>query len=402
VTGRERIEMRRYSLFLPSVFVMIFMATAPLCAFVVSEQGVGEQRVLVIMAKFPDVQPSFSIKKMQNKYFDKLDRYLKAVSYQKAWVTGKTTHWYTLPHRVARYRISQRNLAVDREKVTKLIQDAINLADEDEDFSQYSMIFISLGAKGKEYGMMGLCGYPGMLGWQSQLPVSTKSKRQKIPGGVAIYCENAHVGVVFHDMAHIMGGVRGQRRVLPCFYDHDLQAQPGPFRGHYQFYLINVGFFDPMSCHFYKFRQGPPGVCAWTKLRLGWMEPANMIQVSRGASKKVRLAPLSRGGSQVVAVRLPIDAPTYYLIENRQPIGPDRNLPSHGVLIYYCDDRIAECRHGKSPVKLVVADPSVPELKGAPFILEGKNIYRDEKLDISIRLVAKRGENYEIYVSSGE
>ena len=76
--------MKRYALVLPSVFVMIFMAAAPLCASVVSEQGVGEQRVLVIMAKFPDVQPSFSRSNMKNKYFDKLDRYLKAVSYQKA------------------------------------------------------------------------------------------------------------------------------------------------------------------------------------------------------------------------------------------------------------------------------------------------------------------------------
>jgi M6 family metalloprotease-like protein len=354
------------------------------------------------MAKFPDIQPSFSKEKMRKKYFDKLNRYLRAVSYQKAWVTGKMTHWYTFPHRVAHYRISQRNLAVDREKITKLIEDAINLADEHEDFSQYSMIFISLGAKRKEYGMMGLCGYPGMLGWKSQLPMETKKKGQKIPRGVAIYCENAHVGVVFHDMAHIMGGVQGRRRVLPCLYDHDLQAQPGPFRGHYQFYLINVGFFDPMSCHFYKLRQGPPGVSAWTKLRLGWIEPGKIIQVSRGASKTVRLGPLSKGRSQVLAVRFPIDATTYYLIENRQPIGPDRNLPSHGVLIYYCDDRIAECRSGKSPIKLVDAHPSDPELKGVPFTLGGKNLYKDEKRDISIRIVAQRGDNYEIYVSNGE
>jgi M6 family metalloprotease-like protein len=394
--------MKRYSLFLPSVLVMIFMATAPLWAFAVPEQGVGEQRVLVIMAKFPDVQPSFSIQKMQEKYFDKLARYLKAVSYQKAWVTGKTTNWYTLPHRVAHYRISQRNLGVDKEKVTKLIEDTINLADRDEDFSRYSMIFISLGAKRQEYGMMGLCGYPGMLGWQSQLPMQTKRKGQQIPGGVAIYCENAHVGVVFHDMAHIMGGVQGGRRVLPCLYDHDLQAQSGPFRDHYQFYLINVGFFDPMSCHFYELRQGPPGVCAWTKLRLGWIEPGKIVQVSRGASKTVQLAPLSTGKSRVLGIRLPIDENTYYLVENRQPIGPDKNLPSHGVLISCCDDRIAECRHGKSPIKLVNADPSVPELRGAPFTLEGKNIYRDEKRGISIRLVAKRGDSYKIDASNGK
>ena len=394
--------MKRYSLFLPSVLVMIFLAPAPLRAFAVSEQGVGKQRVLVIMAKFPDVQSSFSMRKMRDKYFDKLNRYLRAVSYQKAWVTGKTTHWYTLPHRVAHYRISQRNLAVDKEKVTKLIEDAINLADRDEDFSRYSMIFISLGAKRQEYGMMGLCGYPGMLGWKSQLPMKTKKRGQKIPGGVAIYCENAHVGVVFHDMAHIMGGVQGRRRVLPCLYDHDLQAKPGPFRGHYQFYLTNVGFFDPMSCHFYKFRQAPPGLCAWTKLRLGWIEPEKIIQVSRGASKRVRLGPLSKGRAGVLVVRLPIDATTYYLIENRQPIGSDRNLPSYGVLIYYCDDRIAECRSGKSPIKLVDANSSVPKLEGAPFTLKGKNTYKDQKRDISIRLVAKRGDNYEIYVSNGK
>jgi M6 family metalloprotease-like protein len=394
--------MKRYSLFLPSVFAMIFIAVAPLRASVVSEHGVGEQRVLVIMAKFPDVQPSFSTENMRNKYFDKLDRYLRAVSYHKAWVTGKMTHWYTLPHRVAHYRISQRNLAVDKGKVTKLIQDAINLADKDEDFSHYSMIFVSLGAKRKEYGMMGLCGYPGMLGWQSQLPMKTKRKGQEIPGGVAIYCENAHVGVVFHDMAHIMGGVQGRRRVLPCLYDHDLQAQPGSFRGHYQFYLTNLGFFDPMSCHFYALRQGPPGVCAWTKLRLAWIEPEKITHVSRGASKRVQLAPLGRGRSGILAIRLPIAATTYYLIENRQAIGPDRNLPSYGVLIYYCDDRIAECRNGKSPIKLVDADPSVPQLKGAPFTIKGKKTYRDRKRDISIRLEAQTGDNYEIYVSNGE
>lgn len=103
-----------------------------------------------------------------------------------------------------------------------------------------------------------------------------------------------------------------------------------------------------------------------------------------------------------MAVKLPIDSTTYYLIENRQPIGADKNLPSHGVLIYSCDDRIAECRHGNSPIKLVNANPSVPELKGAPFTLEGKSIYKDEKQDISVRLVAQKGDNYEMYVSNGK
>lgn len=394
--------MKRVLLLLPWVFTLILVVVAPVLASMVSQKAIGEQKVLVIMAKFPDVAPSFSIERMRDKYFGKLDRYLRAVSYGKAWIRGKMTDWYTLPERVGSYRISQHNLAVEKEKVMRLIQDAIDLVDKNENFSNYSMIFISLGAKRSDYGMMGLCGYPGMLGWQRQLPIKTKDRGQEVPGGVAIYCEQAHVGVVFHDMAHIMGGVQGGRRVLPCLYDHDLQAEPGPFRNHYQFYLTNVGFFDPMSCHFYKLRQGPPGVCAWTKLRLKWIEPRKIIDVPRGQSEELLLGPLGSKRSEVQVVRLPIDATTYCLIENRQPIGPDRNIPSHGVLISYCDDEVPECRHGRSPVKLVNADPSVPELKGAPFTIEGEKTYGDEKRGISVNLIAKRGSSYEISVSNGE
>jgi len=392
--------MKKYSLQFPILLILILWFAGPAFAWIVSEKATGRQNILVIMAKFPDVNPSLSIERLREKYFGKLNRYLKAVSHGKTWIEGKMTDWYTLPHEVGHYRLSSHNLAVDKQRVHRLIQDAINLADQDEDFAQYSMLFVSLGAKRQDYGMMGLCGYPGMLGWQSQIPVRTTAKGQRIPGGVAIYCENAHVGVVFHDMAHIMGGVKGSRRVLPCLYDHDLQAQKGSFRNQYQFYLVNVGFFDPMSCHFYKPNQGPPGVCAWTKLRLNWIASEKIVEIVH-EKKKLLIGPLSKGESKVQAVRLPIDATTYYLVENRQHLGPDRNLPSDGILIYYCDDEIAECRHGKSPIKLVDADPSVPELKGAPFTLTGRSTYRDEKRRVSVRLLARKGEYYEIYVSNG-
>jgi len=383
------------------LLILVSIESSVHSADLVSQNAAGEQRVLVIMARFPGIEPSFSIDQMRGKYFDKLDRYLRAVSYEKTWVTGKMTDWYTLPRPASEYQISQHNLGVDKARVMKVIQDCINLADKDEHFSRYSMIFLSLGVEREEYGMMGLCGYPGMLGWQNQLPITTKGKRQKIPGGVAIYCERAHVGVVFHDMAHIMGGVQGSRRIVPCLYDHDLQGQPGPFRGFAQFYMIHLGYFDPMSCHMYEPGQGPPGVCAWTKLRLNWIGREKVAEVAKRESKTVLLGPLSEGSSKVLAVKLPLSATTYYLIENRQPVGPDRNLPSHGVLISYCDDEIVECRHGESPVKLVNADPSIPELKGAPFTAEGKNTYEDDKRGISIRVTAQRGNDCEIQITRG-
>ena len=394
--------MKRY-VTVPTVIALMMSLTGwGFSASMVSHRATGDQNVLVIMARFPDVAPSFSIEKQKQKYFGKLNRYLQSVSYGKARVTGKITDWYTLPHQVKRYQLSKHNLEVDNSRVMRLIQDSLDLADEDEDFSDYSMIFISLGAKRRDYGMMGLCGYPGMLGWRSELPIRTSKRGQEIPGGVAIYCENAHLGVVFHDMAHIMGGVQGGKRVLPCLYDHDLQAQSGPFRNYYQFYLINVGYYDPMSCHFYNLKQGPPGVCAWTKMRLNWIAHEKVIDVPRGKDKTVVLGPLSQGRSRVMVLRVPIDSTTYYLIESRQPVGPDKNLPAHGVLITYCDDKIPECRHGKSPAKLINADPAVPELKGAPFRMEGNTTFKDDASNVTVKLIGLMEAGFKIHVSNGK
>ena len=112
------------------------------------------------------------------------------------------------------------------------------------------------------------------------------------------------------------------------------------------------------------------------------------------------VGPLSNGKSKVHVVRLPISSTTYYLIENRHPTGPDKNLPSYGLLVYFCDDEIEECRRGRSPVKIVNADPSVPQLKGAPFTLEGRNSYEDEKHHISVRIIGRKDDDYKILVSN--
>lgn len=382
-----------------AIGILATLAALPLPAEPTAPSAIGEQRALVILAKFPGIEPSFSPEQMRVKYFERLDTYLRLVSGEQAKVTGKVTGWHTLPKPVGKYRISQHNLEVDRTRVMQLIQDAVDLADRDEDFSKYSMIFLSLGVERDEYGMMGLCGYPGMLGWRSDVPITTKGKRQKIPGGVAIYCERAHVGVVFHDMAHIMGGVRDGKRVVPCLYDHDLQGQRGPFRGFAQFYLVHMGYFDPMSCHMFEPDRGPPGVSAWTALRLGWIPAQKIAEVTKDETRTVLLGPLHDPDSKISVIRLPLTASTYYLLESRQPIGPDRNLPSHGVLISYCDDGVAECRKGEAPVKLVNADPSVPELKGAPFTPSGRHVYEDARRHVAIDLLAQKGRDIEIRIA---
>jgi hypothetical protein len=187
-------------------------------------------------------------------------------------------------------------------------------------------------------------------------------------------------------------------------YDHDLQGQPGEFRGYYQFYLVNMGFWDPMSCHFYKLNLPPPGLSSWTRLRLNWIAPAKIALVNPGETATVVLGPLANEASEPLVVMIPLSPTTYYLVENRQSIGLDENLPGSGVLILYADDAVAECLHGQAPVKIVDADPSVPQLEGAAFdIGEGKrDAFTDEEHNIAIKLLEKTGYSYEILITTAQ
>jgi hypothetical protein len=228
-----------------------------------------KRKGLVILVEFPDIAPPVNETFVRER-FEKLYHYVREMSYGKVCVEVDITGWHRLPDPVKQYAISPANLKVDKSRVERLIQHAIDAADGKNDFSRYSFVVLFLGSPFKEYGMVGLCGYPGMLGWKQEIVFKTK-KGQIVQGGVAIFTYQAHLGTLFHDIAHVWGGVSGGRRVLPCLYDHDLQAKHPTSDTGFAEALINMGYWDPLSCHFYKRNVPPPGISSWTKLRLGWI-----------------------------------------------------------------------------------------------------------------------------------
>ncbi|MBP7864588.1 MAG: hypothetical protein KA419_01455 [Acidobacteria bacterium] len=356
-------------------------------------------RGLVILAEFPDVPNRFERDVVVQRFNRGLNGYVQEMSYQKAGIQADVTEtWVRLPEPVASYRISSRNLEVDRSRVRKLIDDALAAVEKRTDFKPYDFTVVLLGATLADYGMIGLCGWPGMLGWTADASLKTPGG-QEVRGGVAIFCFQAHLGTFFHDVAHILGGVKNGKRGVPCLYDHDLQAKPGPQREVFEAALVNLGFWDPLSCHYIERQTPPPGICSWTRLRLGWLDPAKVRQVRPGETAEVLLGPLEDGSSETLAVRIPLSATTSYLVENRQPIGFDRHLPGSGVLVLYADDTVAECRHGKAPVRLVDADPKTPQLKGAAFDLGKRDTFEDPEHALKIRLAGKEGRSYRLLIS---
>jgi len=357
-----------------------------------------KRKGLVILVQFSDILPPVNENFVRDR-FKRFDFYVREMSYGRVGVEIDITGWHRLPDSIGRYAISPANLKVDRSRVARLIQNSIDAADEKNNFSRYSFVVLLLGASFKEYGMVGFCGYPGMLGWKQDIALRTQSG-QKVQGGVAIFTYQAHLGTLFHDIAHIWGGVTNGKRVLPCLYDHDLQAKHPTRETGFENALIHMGYWDPLSCHFYRRDLPPPGISSWTKLRLGWIPQEKIKIVDPSKVSEIVLGPLEDGTSETLVAKIPLTESRFYFIENRQPIGSfDPHLPGKGALVMIADDTIDECRYGNSPIRLIDADPAVSYLRGAAFDLPGKGVFTDRKNSIEIRLIEKIDYSYRIRIS---
>jgi M6 family metalloprotease-like protein len=352
----------------------------------------------VILADFPDVQRQYPEETIASRLLDYLSNYMYETSYHKLTFTGEMTRRYVLPNPVKHYKVSSANLDVDRDKVVSLVTDVINAADAYVVFSDDLYVIISLGATPKEYGMVGYSAVPGMLGYLNTTPITTNSG--ELVSKAVVFCENAHLGTYVHDTVHMLGGVVGDRRMTPCLYDQELQAkytntdQVGKI-------VVNMGYWDPLSSHWpYKKELPPVGLSSWTRLRLGWIDPAKIALVKPGESTTVKLDPLINDEASTLVIKIPISEFSYYLIENRQPIEADVNLPSSGILVLYADDTVMECRHGSAPVKIMDANPKVSDLNDAAFDIGKNGTFIDKANNLAITLLQKEGQSYLVQITT--
>lgn len=358
---------------------------------------------LVIQVEFPGTWRNISTDSVREKFLDQLDEYVREMSHNRVCIKGDISDkWYKLPNPIANYWIPWQNQQANKSNLRNLVSDSLGAVEQDIDVSKYDFVILALGATFKEWGNNGVAAYPGMLGWKSDESLFTRSGR-KVNRGIVVYASTVHLGHVFHDVAHVLGGVKDGKRVLPCLYDQDLQGKSTQQAGSGVFKAftdsqIHMGGWDPMSCNNCLQRPGPPGVSSWTKLRLGWLEPSRIRVVKPGEKTQVSLGPLEDPSSEIMAIKIPLTDTTYYLLENRQYIGFDKNLPETGVLIMYADDKIAESRHGQSQVRLVNANPTVPHLEGAAFDIDKNASFADDQNGVQIKLLKKNGKSYDILV----
>jgi M6 family metalloprotease-like protein len=370
-----------------------------------SQMAKGELRILMAAVRFPDVEPTFPLERIRKKVEVDLDRYVKEQSYGQAWLKADFRGWVRLPDPISSYKVSPYNFQVDRNRVRKLVEDTMTALEREVDFSQYQHILIIPAAQttpGKGYGMICYCANPGMLTGTRRNPdyVTLKSKSGKeFQGGVFVGTENANLGMYAHDFFHALGGIYGKQRLVPCLYDYERQsdASQSPTPEHQAIYM---GFWDIMSEHFVKRDQPPPGISSFTKIRLGWISPEEVILVKPGETAHAHLAPLAKGGNPLV-VKIPLPGGLYYLVENRQPMGFDEILPDSGLLILKVNP---EAKEGSGTVQVMNASPEAPRFTQAAYRVDGagRNLFLDKKNNLSVIPLWAEGGKLGVLVTSAE
>ena len=143
-----------------------------------------------------------------------------------------------------------------------------------------------------------------------------------------------------------------------------------------------------MSQHFIEKTKPPQGISSFTKIRLGWISPDQVLRVNPGSTQCAFLSPLSKKG-KTLAVKIPLKQKRnggwshYYLVENRQPIGYDQILPDSGILVLKVSPDVME---GSGTVKVMDADPDSPYFSHATFRLDrsNRNAFIDKEHNVAI------------------
>jgi immune inhibitor A len=301
--------------------------------------GVSTRKVVVILVDFSDNPASASSNTTDTASFRDLlfstnptsprsltDFYLEN-SYGKLVVEGAVFGWYRMPRPYSDYVGTGYGLQGTTPNAQTLVIDALTAADPTINFATYQnpsfgidAVFIVHAGKGAEEGgdVHALWSHRSSTNYLSGEGIAIRSY---LVGPEEEFGHQSYVGVYCHEFGHIL--------TLPDLYD------VGDSR------LAGVGYWSLMASGSWNGNgQWPAHLDAWCKNQLGF---GKYITISYGDPT---LSNITMGSSVNDTLRYKILLASggykeYFLLENRQQVGFDRNLPSSGLLVLHCDDNLS-------------------------------------------------------------
>ena len=332
----------------------------------------GPHSIILLLVEFPDVKHSMTPLQIRDDVFDTLNRYYTEVSYNLTWITGQVTQeWKTLPQPATYYDISTVTTSGwSKGRHVEIVRDAISLWDIEIDFKEYDYVFIATAGDATwSYAQ------PGMA-------MPTNDKRT-VNQAVVMGRLGARDGwkVAAHELGHIFG--------LPDLYSYPIAFSGPP---DWREAAVFVGPWDLMSRSSER-----PQIGAWGKIKLGWLTPDQVFELLPGQQGAATIDPLEVPGPGIHAITIYLTSTTYFIVENREPIGFDSVLPDKGILVSYVDE--SRYWRGTGPVVVQDVNPgNAPrwQLPHPTFNTDsgGKNLFMNQTYNQAVLLLDKTKDSY--------
>jgi immune inhibitor A len=290
-------------------------------------------RILALLVDFSD-----NVKQVNAPFFDTLLfdssgvsvwHYFDEVSYSQIDLVTvdmpSSTGWYRAPQTYAYYVDSARGLYGDYPNNTqKLVEDLVDMADADVDFSQYdndsdgyvdALVVIHSGP-GYERTLDVTDIHSHKWGISARLKDGVFIQSYTIQPEYMTTPGDQTIGVYCHELGHILG--------LPDLYDTDYSS-----RGVGDWCLMAGGSWNGVN------GSSPAHPSAWCRKQLAWGTVVNV-----GANSNNQTIGAVETGGSIFRLWNSGDSGSseYFLVENRQQTGYDLGLPSSGLLIWHIDD----------------------------------------------------------------
>ncbi len=274
----------------------------------------GTVKVAVILVDFSDAPATRTPQSVFNLVSPSSETFLNTISYGNlTMVLEPKLTWYRMSKPSSSY-VSTAGTFTTGGMHRDYIQEAVNLADAEVDFSQSDQLLILTNPDASS-----IANGPAMVG-NSTFGVTVDSKlftNAVTSGKDLLYWSSVNAIWFPHEFGHSMG--------LPDLYAYS-GANGSRFVGQFSMMGNIAGF--------------APDYSAWEKWLLGWISDSQVRSVNVKGPGSVQLTPLSsKGGLKFLII--PIDATSAILVEDRRASGYDNKLPKEGPVVYLIDTKLA-------------------------------------------------------------